>query len=200
MNNIPNESVPTPSPPARTPLKGFLREMALTLVLALAVYLLLHSTIESSIVNNISMQPGLIAGQRLIINKVIYNFREPQRGEIIILYPPVQPDEQWVKRLIGLPGDIIEVKNHQLYVNHIPLVEPYIKEAPIYTYGPFQVPAGHYFVMGDNRNNSMDSHYNWTVSHDKIVGKAWLRIWPLSFFGGVGNYPIDPQLSISTFN
>ncbi len=66
--------------------------MALTL--ALAVYLLLHSTIESSIVNNVSMQSGLIAGQRLIVNKIVYHFREPQRGEIIILYPPVQSDQQ----------------------------------------------------------------------------------------------------------
>lgn len=172
--------------------------MALTL--ALAVYLLLHSTIESSIVNNVSMQPGLIAGQRLIINKVICHFGEPQRGEIIILYPPVQPDQQWVKRLIGLPGDIIEVKNHQLYVNHIPIVEPYLKEVPSYTYVPFQVTAGHYFVLRGNRNNSMDSHYNWTVTRDKIVGKAWLRIWPLSLFRSVGNYPLDSQLLISTSN
>ena len=92
------------------------------------------------------------------------------------------------------------MKNHYLYVNHIPLIEPYLKEVPNYEYGPFQITAGHYFVLRDNRNNNMDSHYNWTVTRDKIIGKTWLRIWPLSLFESVGNYPLDSQLLISTSN
>lgn len=179
-------------------MKGFLKEFLITLGLAVVIYLILQTTIQSSIVNNVSMQPTLIAGQRLIVIKAMYVFSEPDRGDIIIVHPPVAPEEEWVKRLIGLPGDTIEIKHGTVYVNTSPLKEPYVKSAPSYTFAPYTVPAGHYFVLGDNRNNSTDSHTGWTVTRDSIVGKAWLRIWPFDKWGTVGSYPLDEQIARSS--
>jgi signal peptidase I len=176
-------------------MKGFLRELLITLGLAIVLYLLLQTTIQSSIVNNVSMEPTLVANQRLIVIKVMYHFKEPQRGDIIIIHPPIEPQKEYVKRLIGLPGDTIEIKNGLVYVNGVPLNEPYIKESPDYIFSPYRVPDNNYFVLGDNRNNSNDSHAGWTVTRQEIVGKAWLRIWPLSKWGAVGNYPLDAQVT-----
>jgi signal peptidase I len=176
-------------------MKGFIRELLITVGLALVIYLLLQLVIQSSIVNNISMEPTLIEGQRLIVGKVAYTFTDPQRGDIVIVRPPIETDKEYVKRLIGLPGDTIAVKSSKVYVNGTSLVEPYIKAAPRSDFGPYTVPDNHYFLMGDNRNNSNDSRSGWTVTRQDIVGKAWLRIWPLDKWGLVGNYPLEPQLS-----
>jgi signal peptidase I len=176
-------------------MKGFLRELLITVGLALVIYLIFQTVIQSSEVFDISMQPTLIAGDRLIVVKPIYNFTDPERGDIIVLRPPSSPGKQYVKRLIGLPGDVIEVKNNTVYVNDIPLKEPYLKESPKYTMKPITVPPDNYFVLGDNRNNSSDSHAGWTITRQEIVGKACLRIWPFNKFGGPGNYPLDKQLN-----
>jgi signal peptidase I len=175
-------------------VKGFLRELAITLVLALALFMLLQTTIQSSIVEGSSMLPGLENGQRLIVAKAVYHFRQPQRGEIIIVHPPIAPSKQWVKRVIGLPGDTVEIKNQTVYVNDIALDEPYVNDKPNYTMKPYTVEEGHYFVMGDNRNNSTDSHLRWTVSEDNIVGEVWLRLWPLSELGLIHSYPLSLEL------
>ncbi len=175
-------------------MKGFIKELVLTLVLAGVIYLLLQTVIQSTIVNNVSMQPTLIAEQRLIVVKTAYTFSDPQRGDIVIVRPPIAPDEEWVKRLIGLPGDTVKVSGGVVNVNGVTLDEPYLNEQPNYTFGPYTVPEGHYFILGDNRNHSYDSHYNWTVTRDQIVGRAWLRIWPFDKFGGVGNYPLNAQV------
>lgn len=176
-------------------MKSFLKEALITIALAVVLFFLLQTVIQSSIVENVSMLPGLVEDQRLIVSKAAYWFSSPQRGDIIIIYPPIEPDSQWVKRVIGLPGDTLEVKGGLVYVNSVPLKEPYIKEKPAYDYGPFVVPKDNYFVLGDNRNESTDSHYDWTVTRSEIVGKAWLRIWPLDKFGLVDNYPLNDQLA-----
>jgi signal peptidase I len=175
-------------------MKGFVRELLITLGLAIVIFLVLQTTIQSSIVLGSSMQPGLEDGQRLIINKAVYHFREPARGDIVILHPPVEPQKEYVKRIIGIPGDIIEVRENIVYINGSALSEPYIKDAPKYSLPVFTVPENNYFVLGDNRNNSNDSHTGWTVISDEIVGEAWLRIWPFSEWGTVQSYPLDQQL------
>jgi signal peptidase I len=181
-------------------MKGFLKELVITLGLALAIFLILQTTIQSSIVDGSSMEPGLQDRQRLIVVKAVYHFKAPSRGDIVIIHPPVAPDNQWVKRIIGLPGDTIEVKNQTVYVNNIPLDEPYIKEHPEYILSPYQVPDNNYFVLGDNRNQSSDSHRRWTVAREDIVGEVWLRIWPLSNWGFVRGYPLEEELQSSTEN
>jgi signal peptidase I len=175
-------------------MKGFVRELLITLGLAIVIFIVLQTTIQSSIVLGSSMQPGLEDGQRLIINKAVYHFREPARGDVVILHPPLEPQKEYVKRVIGIPGDVIEVRDNVVYVNGSPLTEPYIKDAPKYSLPSFTVPANNYFVLGDNRNNSNDSHTGWTVTTDEIVGEAWLRIWPFSEWGTVQNYPLNEQL------
>jgi signal peptidase I len=171
-------------------MKGFVRELAITAGLALVIFLILQTTVQSSIVEGSSMLPGLENNQRLIVIKAVYHFRDPQRGDIIIIHPPVSPAKQWVKRVIGLPGDTIEVKNHTVYVNNVALKEPYIKETPNYTMIPYTVEPGRYFVLGDNRNNSSDSHSIGTIPAENIVGEVWLRLWPLSEWGLIRGYPI----------
>jgi signal peptidase I len=108
----------------------------------------------------------------------------------------VAPSKQWVKRIIGLPGDTIRVENGLVFVNGIALDEPYIKDAPHYSMAPVEVPANNYFVMGDNRNFSTDSHYGWTVSRQNLVGQAWLRFWPFKQWGIIHPYPLAKELQI----
>jgi signal peptidase I len=178
-------------------MKAFVKELLITLGLALIIFLLLQTTIQSSIVLGSSMEPGMEDGQRLIINKAIYHFREPARGDVIILHPPIEPQKEYVKRIIGIPGDKIEVRSGLVYVNGSALNEPYIKESPRYNFSSFMVPENNYFVLGDNRNNSNDSHTGWTVTSENIVGEAWLRIWPISEWGTVPSYAISEQLTAS---
>ena len=176
-------------------MKGFVKELLITLGLAVAIFLLLQMTIQSSIVLGSSMEPGLENGQRLIVNKAIYHFEEPKRGDVIIFHSPSNYQTDYIKRVIGLPGDTIEITGGVVYVNGSPLTEDYIKAPPNYSYGPFVVPDGNYFVLGDNRTNSNDSHTGWTVPAQSIIGKAWLSIWPPSDWGVVHAYPIGSQLS-----
>ena len=175
-------------------MKGFLRELAITLGLALIIFLAYHAVAQTSVVDGSSMLPGLQNGQRLIVSKAAYFFSSPQRGDVIILHPPVDPGKEYVKRLIGLPGDIIEVKNSLVYVNGVALNEPYIKATPNYSMGAFKVPADNYFVLGDNRNNSYDSHFGWTVTRGKVVGEVWLRYWPFNYWGLIHSFPLDQEL------
>jgi signal peptidase I len=181
-------------------MKGFIRELIITVGLAVIIFLVLQTTIQSSIVDGSSMEPGLDNGQRLIVAKIAYRFKEPERGDVIIIHPPVAPQKQWVKRIIGIPGDTIEVKQGIVYVNNVPLTEPYIKSPPSYIFTPYIVPENNYFVMGDNRNNSTDSHYGWTVEKGSIVGEVWLRIWPFSQWGIIHAYPLTDELKATPLN
>jgi signal peptidase I len=176
-------------------ITGILKEFLITLGIAVVLVLIIRVFILNTEVFNVSMQNTLIQGQRLFVLKQIGNLNTPQRGDIVIVHPPIDTKNDFVKRLIGLPGDVVEVKSGKVYINNTPLDEPYIKEAPRYNFGPFTVPENNYFVLGDNRNNSADSHTGWTVEKDKIVGKVWLRYWPLNKIGFIGSYPLEDQLA-----
>ena len=176
-------------------MKGFLREILATLVLAVVIFLLLQTTIQSSVVVGSSMEPDLKDGQRLLINKVVYTFDEPQRGDVIVFNSPNNSQTDFIKRIIGLSGDTIEIKKGTVSVNGSKLYEPYIADPPSYTLQPYKVQENNYFVLGDNRNRSNDSHNGWTVPHQNIIGKAWLSIWPPSEWGLVSNYPLQEQLA-----
>ena len=111
----------------------------------------------------------------------------PQRGDVVVFRAPTQPDKDFIKRVIGLPGDTILVKNGTVFVNGTALDETYIHYPATYTYPfdgqPKQVPDGNYFVLGDNRPNSSDSHLGWFVPVDNLVGKAWISYWPPTDWG-----------------
>ena len=174
-------------------MKSFLREIVITAVLALGIFFLIQTTLGSFIVVGISMEPSFFDGERLLVNRVVYNLHEPERGDVIVFDPGgQQPD--YIKRIIALPGDTVEVKDGAVYVNDSKLDEPYIKSSPYYTTEPKTVPANSYFVLGDNRNNSNDSHNGWVVQSEKIVGKVWLLIWPPNEWGIVPEYSLAEQL------
>ena len=174
-------------------MKNFLRETLLTIIFAVVIFFLLQITVQSFIVVGISMQPSLHDGQRLLVNKAVYYFHEPERGDVMVFQPPGDKHGDYIKRLIALPGDTVEVKGGLVYVNSSPLEEIYIKSSPKYTAEAQKVPEDSYFVLGDNRNNSNDSHNGWVVPRENIVGKAWLSIWPPNQWGIISDYPLLEQ-------
>src|SRR5690606_1689526 len=129
---------------------------------------------RSFIVDGPSMEPTLESGERLLVDQLTYRFREPKRGEIVIFRNPGNTSETYIKRVIGLPGDVVSVRNGVLSVNGQVIEEPYIKERMHVNYGPSTVPEGHYFVMGDHRNNSLDSRRREVgpIPRDHIIGRA----------------------------
>ena len=169
-------------------MKAFLRETLGTLILAVIIFFVLQATLQSIIVVGPSMEPGLHDGQRLLVNKVVYYFHEPERGDVIVFHSPNTQQVNYIKRIIASPDDTVEVKGGAVYVNGIQLDEPY--DHPGYTYHLDEVPENNYFVLGDNRNNSHDSHRGWTVRDNDIIGKAWLSIWPPDEWGLVADYSL----------
>lgn len=129
-----------------------------------------------------SMENTIMINDKVFIFRLAYLFSEPKRGDIVVFEAPDKPEEDYIKRIIGLPGDVVEGIDGMVYVNGEPLEEDYLKEPMLEgpgtgTFGPFKVPEGHYFMMGDNRNNSADSRFwhNTYVSRKKIKGKAVLK-------------------------
>ena len=120
---------------------------------------------------------------------------EPKRGDVIIFQAPTDSSEDFIKRIIGLPGDTVEIRGGNVYVNGVKLDEPYIMSPPSYTVEKRKVPDGEYFVLGDNRNHSNDSHNGWYASRQEIHGKAWLSSWPPKLWGVVPDYPIGQDIA-----
>ena len=166
-------------------MKSQFRQVLAVILIAVGVFFLLRVTVQSFVVVGSSMEPNLEDGQRLLVNKILYQLREPQRGEIIIFHHPSGTHADLIKRIIALPGDTVEVKEGAVYINGSAIDEPYIKAAPSYTMAKKEIPEGEYFVLGDNRNNSNDSHRWGTLDQENIIGKAWLSIWPP---GSIPNY------------
>jgi signal peptidase I len=159
----------------------FLLETFQTVLLALVLYLLIDSVVARVRVENISMKPTLQPGEFILVNKLAYRIGEPDHGDIIVFHYPQNPQEDYIKRVIGLPGDTIEVRGGHVYVNGLQAQEEYIAADPVYE-DQWVVPDDSVFVLGDNRNQSSDSH-NWGfVPVDLMVGRAIVIYWPLSEF------------------
>ena len=169
-----------------------LRDVIITVILAVVIFLLLQFSVQNFIVYGYSMQPNFQEGERVVINKLVYRFHEPERGDVIVFQPPHDGEGDYIKRVIALPGETVKVENEVVYINGLPLDEPYqLNELPKYTLSELKVPSNEYFVLGDNRNNSNDSHNRWTVPRGNIIGKAWLLIWPLSEWEVIPSYSLD---------
>ena len=175
-NNDSQLSAPQPQE-RRGKLKRALIDIVETIVIALLLFLVINTISARIRVDGRSMEPTLNSGQFVLVNKLAYKLGSPQYGDIIVFHYPRNPDQEYIKRVIGLPGDLVEIKAGQVFVNDQLIDEPYILNEPTYQ-DRVRVPVNALFVLGDNRNNSSDSHTWGAVPLDSVVGKANLIYWP----------------------
>ena len=185
---------------------GFFKELPGLIIIAFALALLIKTfLIQAFYIPSESMVPTLLIGDRVLVNKLVYDFGEPQHGDVIVFENPslqdadgnvieavwdwlveglgfsTDPTKDFIKRVVGLPGDTVEMKNGKVYVNGERIPEPYISNRGAQDFAPTQVEPDHVFVMGDNRPNSQDSRSALgQIPIDKIVGKAFVLLWPPS--------------------
>jgi len=176
-------------------MKTFFREVLITIILALIIFFVARASIQTFVILMTCMEPNFYEGQRIVVNKAGYWFGEPDRGDVIIFESPQGQEEDFIKRVIGIPDDTVEVKGGAVYINGVELDEPYIKSPPNYTVEEKTIPDNSYFVLGDNRNNANDSHNGWYVPRENIKGKAWLITWPPADWAVVPDYPLEEQLA-----
>lgn len=165
-------------------LKEFL-QWAAAIILAAAVAIAAdHFLIVNAQIPSGSMENTIMPGDRIIGNRLSYTFADPERFDIIIFRYPDDESQLFIKRIVGLPGETVEITDGKIYIDGSaePLDDVETKEPTSGTFGPYKVPEDSYFVMGDNRNNSLDSRFwkNTFVSRDEILGKAVFRYWPLT--------------------
>jgi len=185
-----------------------LRELLESVALALLMFLGLQASLQNFQVQGYSMEPTLHQGEYVMVNKLAYRleamdtlplvgewFRPPQRGDIVVFRFPQSPSQDFVKRIVALPGERVDIRNGQVIINGKPLVEPWLPEGA--TVGqcyvcPLTVPPDHYFVMGDNRPGSNDSRQWGPIHRRYIIGRAVLVYWPPGHFRGIGGPPPSP--------
>jgi len=177
LDNFRTEEI-TP-PPNRTVWIRFLLETLQTVILAVVLYFIIDSVVARVRVENISMEPTLQPGEFVLVNKIVYRFGEVRHGDIIVFHFPQNPAEDYIKRIIGVPGDKVSIKNQQVFINEQAIEENYTAAPPDYN-GQWVVPADSLFVLGDNRNQSSDSHSWGFVPMKLVVGKAEVIYWPFN--------------------
>lgn len=177
------------------------RDFIIMIAIAVVVFVGLRLTVQTYVVYGPSMQPNFYEHQRLLVSKIVYNFHEPDRGDVIIFRPPYEGQDSFIKRVIGLPGERVEIRQGQVYIYQpdgtvLELDEPYIpdEEQARWQFTGEVISEGEYFVLGDNRNNSDDSRNGWTVPAEDIIGKAWISIWPPGQWGMAANYPFPEEV------
>jgi len=171
----PQQNIQQPSQ-QRPAWLGFLWEVLQTLIMAVVLYFLIDTVVGRVRVENISMQPTLHEGEFILVNKLAYRLGDFERGDIVVFHHG--PTEDYIKRVIGLPGDVVEVRDGHVFINNQMLDEIYIAAPPRYT-GSWTVPEDQLFVLGDNRNQSSDSHQWGYVPVSTVVGRALVVYWPL---------------------
>lgn len=174
----------------RSRLLNTLFETLETFVLAVIMVLLINTVSARIRVDGISMEPSFYQDNYVIVNKLAYRFGEMERGDVVVFPYPNNPDEDYIKRVIGLPGDEVEIIGGIVIVNGAALEEPYISEPAKRDYYLI-VPEGELFLMGDNRNDSSDSRAWGTLPVKDVIGKAVFIYWPFSDFGIVTHYQLD---------
>lgn len=176
-------------PKQRNRFLHLLGELFQTTLIAALLFLAVNLVTARIRVEGISMEPSLHDGQFVIVNRLAYRWQSPTRGDIVVFYFPLNPSRRFIKRIIGLPGDVISIHDGQVYVNSIQLVESYIAAPPRYQ-GEWRLGPSEAFVLGDNRNNSSDSQ-NWgSLPMEEIIGKAVLVYWPLETMGLIPHYDL----------
>jgi signal peptidase I len=213
---------------ARAPsVRAIVREMLETALFVLLIFLIVRGVVQNFKIEGQSMEPNLHTGQYILVNKlvyfhfdlnaplrllpgrgdlpakVVYPFHMPRRGEVVVFEYPKDQSKDYIKRVIGLPGDVVEVREGKVFINGVQLDEPYLQGMvttcrtgdPCGEGKPFTVPPGAIFVMGDNRPNSSDSREWAELPLDRVIGKAWLSYWPREQWGVIpsASYAAVPQ-------
>lgn len=176
----PDAQVSAPSE-EKTNWGRFVFDVIETLALAAILFLGINAVSARVRVDGFSMLPTLEDGEFVLVSKLNYQFGDVERGDIIVFHYPMDPEQELIKRVIGLPGDTVSVQNGMVSVNGQALSETYIAAAPAYS-GEWIVPDEHLFVLGDNRNDSSDSHSWGYLPFEKVVGKAIVIYWPPPFW------------------
>jgi signal peptidase I len=180
------------------------KENIVTVLIALILAIVIRGFIaESRYIPSPSMVPTLYPGDRIVVEKLSYRVRSPQYGDVVVFQPPTKlqaagypADQAFIKRVIATAGQVVQVHQGKVFVDREPLTEPYIAEAPNYEMPAVQVPEGMLFVMGDNRNNSNDSHIWGFLPQENIIGRANVRFWPPGQFSFIGD-PMPMSQSIA---
>lgn len=162
----------------------FLVDVLETLVLSVLLFLAINTISARIRVDGSSMEPTLQSGEFIVVNRLAYKLGDPELRDVVVFHFPGDPGLEYIKRVVGLPGNTVRITNGSVYVNDQLLNEPYIAAKPRYD-GTWQVPEGHLFVLGDNRNNSSDSH-NWgAVPMENVIGEAFFVYWPPTDWGRI---------------
>lgn len=167
--------------------RSLLRDLLETLVLTAVIFFIVNLLTGRFQVRGASMEPSLHSGQYLIVSKLSYRLGEPQRGDIVVFEPPNGGGEDYIKRIIGLPGEQIEIRDGWVWVDGYRLEEPYLASQTSHM-GSWTLGADEYFVLGDNRANSSDSRSWGPLPRKNLVGKAWLCYWPPQYWGVLPHY------------
>ncbi len=191
--------------------RAFWKELPILILAALVVAVLIKTfLVQAFFIPSGSMHDTLLEGDRVMVNKLAYRFGDPARGDVIVFDNPQQanndgetifgalvrhvaeslglssPDSALIKRVIAVGGETIAIRENQVYIDGVAIAEPYVKDGSRMSgYGPFTVPEGQIFVMGDNRSQSTDSRVFGPISEDTIIGRAFVRVWPPSRWGGL---------------
>lgn len=160
----------------------FAADILETFILAAFILFIINMLSARIRVDGSSMEPTLQTGEFVLVEKVSYRINAPVRGDVIVFHYPRNPQKEYIKRVIGLPGDLVNITGGHVYINGRMLQEPYIAAAPAYP-GSWTIDADSFFVLGDNRNNSDDSHRWGMVPRDYVIGKAILVYWPPEEWG-----------------
>ena len=188
---------PEAKPAGGKKARAILGEVIETIVLTLVIFFVIQLLVRNFRVVGTSMEPNLHNGQYLIIDKVSYRFGSPSYGDVVVFEPPNRPGEDYVKRIIGLPGQTVEVRNGQVIIDGQIVHEPFTVRPGSYSMDSRQVGPDEYFVLGDNRNSSSDSHSWGMVPSGNIVGRAWVSYWPPSSWGVIA---ADAPTSVTTLS
>ncbi len=190
LENQPVEPVlPTEAEQDKPGLRDALLDILETLLLSVVLFLAINAISARVRVEGSSMEPSFHDGEFVIVSRLNYRFGSPDYGDVVVFHYPGNPKEEYIKRIVGQPGDHVRITDGVVYVNGQILSEPYIQADPVYT-GEWDVPTEHIFVLGDNRNHSSDSHSWGPLPMENVIGEAVFVYWPLSDWGTIKS--IDP--------
>lgn len=174
---------PETEAPRKRQMRVNVREILIMALVFLVVFATVQFSVQSFRVDGPSMEPSFTEDEFIMVNKLTYRFSDPRRGDVIIFDPPFSSSYPFIKRVVGLPGETVEIRHGDIYINGRLLNETPDMGDPNRDIAPTRVEKGRYFVLGDNRDNSRDSTEGWTVPRDNIIGRSWMVYWPLSKWG-----------------